>query len=698
MSQRKINRRKFLQMSAAGAAGLIIASCASVPETPAPAAATATTAPQPTEAPKATDTKAPEATQVPTQVPTPTPLPEAKFKQSTFLDADVKSGKLPPVEERLPTNPRVIKGLGEEQGVFGGEMRLGFVGNSPEWGGLLFIAAWEHLVSWKADFSGIEYNLVESIESTPDVTQYTLHLRKGLKWSDGQPFNADDIMFYLEDVVLNTDLNPGGVADWLAADQAKGFKPEKIDDFTVKLTFPKPYGLFLYNLAQWNGRMFAMYPKHYLTQFHKKYNDKVDDLVKKDGSVADWKALFFKFGPGNWGDPGSWYKYPELPSLYPWITTQPLGTGTQIKLARNPYYWKVDEKGNQLPYIDTILGISYQDAESRTLAMLNGDLDAIKDPGSENRVQYYDAMNAGKPIQIFTIYSDGANVNSIHFNQTIADKVKADVFASKDFRIGMSYAINRQEMIEIVFNGQGKPSQVAPLEDSPLYTAGLDTQYVEYDVAKANEYLDKVLPKKSADGFRSPDGKPFKIIFTAQNDLSYGTTYVQEVELLIGYWKKVGVNVVLNSIPGPQFDQNKKDNKIEGIIFTGEGGAGICSILDPRYFAPEEYFGMFGNAWGYWRTNATNGEVKVEPPQSIKDARAKYDNVLVQPTTELQIEAMKAVMQDAKENFYVIGIARNAPMYYPYHKRMGGFPKSWYDGWIEGVEKITYPEQWFIKA
>jgi len=690
--------RKFAVLNIIIVLSVILSACATVPATPEVAVQpTATVAAvEPTKAPEAT--KAPEETKVPTAVPTATAPPEAKFKESPMLTKLVDAGKLPPVEERLPENPRVVAALTDQQGKYGGEMRIGFVGTSPEWGGLLFIAAWEHLVSWKADFSGVEYNLAESIEASADVKEYTIRLRKGLKWSDGEPFTADDIMFYIEDVVQNLDLNPGGpTADWLPTEMAKDFKAEKVDDFTVKFIFPKPYGTFQYVLAQWNGRMFAMYPKHYLTQFHAKYNDKVDELVKADGSVADWKALFFKKGPDTWGNPSRWYEYKELPSLYPWITTQPLGTGTEVLLERNPYYWKVDENGNQLPYIDTVRGISYQDAESRTLAMLNGDVDVIKDPGNENRVIYHDAMDSGKPIQIKYPNSDGSNTNSIHFNQTYADPIKAEVFASKDFRIGMSYAINRPEIIEIVFQGQGTPAQVAPLEDSPLYTPGMAEQYVEYDVAKANEYLDKVLPNKDAQGFRlDKNGKRFSIIFTVQNDLSYGTTYVQITELLIGYWKEVGVEVILNSIPGPQYDENKKKNEIQAQIFTGEGGAGITGILDPRYYVPEEYFGVFGNAWNYWRTNATAGEVKVEPPQWAKDARAKYEEVLVQPTTEQQIEKMKVVLQEAKENFYVIGISRNAPMYYPYSKRMGGIPDTWYDGWIEGVEKIQYPEQWFI--
>ncbi|MCX7680552.1 MAG: ABC transporter substrate-binding protein [Anaerolineae bacterium] len=687
MSSRKLTRREFLRVSALGVVGVAVAGCkAPATETPAPTV-------KPTEAPTVAPTVAP------TEAPT-VAAPVSMYKESPMLAAKVEAGELPPVDERLPENPRVIKALTPEQGIYGGEMRVGFVGTSPEWGAMLFVAAWEHLVQWKPDFSGYEPNLAESIEVSEDVKEYTFHLRKGIKWSDGEPFTADDIMFYIEDVLFDPDLSPSGpVTDWLPTDMAADFKAQKIDDYTVKFIFPKPYGTLLYHLAAWPGRYFAFYPKHYLQQFHKKYNPKVDELVEKEGDVADWMGLFFKYGPDTWANPGRFYQYTEYPSLYPWITTQPLGTGTQVRLERNPYYWKVDEQGNQLPYIDKILGISYQDAESRTLAMMNGDLDFVKDPGGENRILYHDAMNEGKPLQIKYPLSDGGNTNTIHFNQTVADTFKAEVFASKDFRIGMSHAINRPEIIEIVHAGQGKPAQHAPLEDSPFYIEGMDTQYVEYDVAKANEYLDKVLPDKDAEGFRlDKNGKRFQIIFTVQNDLSYGTTYVQVAELLIGYWKKVGVEVLLNSIPSAQHDELKKKNQIEATIFTGEGGAGVTPILDPRYYVPMEYFGYFGLGWYGWRVPDPTGEtVAVEPPQWAKDARAKYEEAIAQPTFERQVAKMREVIQEAKERFYVLGISRPGPMYYPFHARLGGIPDTWYDGWNEGVQKILFPEQWFLR-
>jgi peptide/nickel transport system substrate-binding protein len=637
-----------------------------------------------------------------TPVPTATTPPMPTYGESPMLAEKVKAGQLPPVGERLPANPRVIKALTAEEGAYGGELRVGFTGTSPEWGGLLYIAAWDNFVQWKSDFNGYEYNLAEAIDVNPEVTEYTIHLRKGLKWSDGEPYTADDIMFYINDVMFNQDLSPSGpIADWLPTNMATWFRAEKLDDFTVKLIFPRPYGSFLYFLAGWQGRYFIMYPKHYLMQFHKKYNPNVDELVKADGSVTDWMALFFKKGPDTWANPGRMYDNDSVarPSMYAWITTQPLGTGTQLRMERNPYYWKVDEKGNQLPYIDTILGISYQDNESRTLAMLNGDLDWNGDSADANRVLYHDAVAEGKPIQIKYPLSDGANVCSIHFNLTLSDTVKAEVFNNLDFRIGMSYAINRPEVIEIILNGQGTPAQVAPLNDSPFYIEGMDTQYTEYDVAKANEYLDKMLPNKGADGFRlGPDGKKFTINFIVQNDLGFGTWYVQLAELLKGYWNAVGVDVLVGSQAGAQYEENKKKNLIEASIYTGEGGAGVTPILDPRYYAPLQGAGVFSQAWSVWRVPDTTGaSVSIEPPLWAKDAYNLYLQVLEQPTFELQVAKMREVLQEAKERFYVIGIARPAPMYYPFNIRLGGIPDTWYDGWNEGVQKLIYPEQWFLK-
>jgi peptide/nickel transport system substrate-binding protein len=676
-------------------AAMVLGACTPV-ITPTPAGEPVdSAAEQPAEEPAAT--KAPEEAEPAAEQAAEQPEPVSKFGESPMMTDLVLAEALPTVEERLPINPMVVTPA-KEVGQFGGDLRIGFLGNNPGWGGLWFFVGWENLVIWKPDFSGITPNIAESVDVSDDVKEYTFHLREGMKWSDGAPFTADDIMFYIEDVLFDPELNAGGpVADWLPTESREGFKAEKIDDYTVKFIFPQPNAMFLYNVATWSGRHITWFPKHYLTKFHKKYNPDVDQLLENEQGVSDWVALFNQKAAGPTADTQVFFDNPERPTLHPWMVTQPLGSGTTVLLERNPYYWKVDTAGNQLPYIDTITGITYQDAESRTFALLNGDIDILKDPGDENRPLYFEARDSGKPLGINRAISDGGTTNTVHFNQSIADEVKAEIFANKDFRIGMSFAINREEIIEIVHNGQGTPSQAAPLESSPLYNEQLATQYVEYNVDLANEYLDKVLPEKDAEGYRlDNNGKRMSIVLTVQNDQPYQQTWVQVAELLTGYWKAVGVEVKLNAITSTQRTEYTRNNQIEAELLTGEGGAGLTGILDPRYYVPMETFGVFGLAWYYWRVNDTSGATIVEPPQEMKDARAKFEKVLAAPTQEQQIELMKDVLQDAADNFYVIGIARPADSFQPYNTRVHNIPDEWIVGWIEGVQKIMYPEQWYL--
>jgi peptide/nickel transport system substrate-binding protein len=616
------------------------------------------------------------------------------YQESPFLADLVAAGTLPAIADRLPALPAVVAPF-NETGAYGGTLRVGFVGTSPGWGGLLYIAGWDQLTQWKPDFSGVVPNIAESIDVNEDATLYTIHLREGMKWSDGEPFSADDIMFYVEDILMNPELSPAGLgADWLPQLDADQFVAEKVDDYTVNFQFPHPHGTFMLQLATWAGRDIAFFPKHYLMQFHKTYNTDVDALVAQQEGVTDWVGLFNM--KANRDDPTNFLNYPERPTLFPWIVTSPLGTGTQLSLARNPYYWKVDSEGHQLPYIDEITGISYQDPEARTLAMVSGDLDYIVDPGPENRVVYFDAVDSGAPLQIIENLWDGANTAAIQFNQTYGDPVLAEIFANKDFRIGMSHAINRQEIIEIVHSGQGTPAQVGPLETSPLYNEQLTTQYTEYSVDLANEALDKILPDKDANGMRlRPDGQPLTIIFSISNDLSFGTTWEQTAELLIGYWNAVGVDVQLNSIPSTQFDENRLKNDIQATIYVAEGGAGLIPMFDPRSYTPMEWHSYFGLGWYFWRVATPDG-TPVEPPQEVIDARNLYDQVGLQPSAEQQIEQMKQVIQSAADNFWMIGISTPAPGYQPINARLGNQPTSFTQGWIEGVTKLTYPEQWYI--
>lgn len=265
---------------------------------------------------------------------------QGTYHESPMLTALVEAGELPPVEERLPANPRVVEPF-KEVGEYGGAMRMGFVGNNPGWGGLWYVTGWENLASWAPDFSGVVPNIAESWEVSDDVREYTFHLREGMKWSDGAPFTADDIMFYIEDILFNEELSPAGPsADWLPREGAAEFRAEKIDDYTVKFIFANPYGTFLYTLPQWNGRHITWFPKHYLSQFHADYNPNVADLVAETEGAEDWVSLFNIKASGPTEDTNNYFNNLERPLLFPWVPTSVLGGSTEMNMVRNPYYFK----------------------------------------------------------------------------------------------------------------------------------------------------------------------------------------------------------------------------------------------------------------------------------------------------------------------------------------------------------------------
>jgi len=635
---------------------------------------------------------------------TATPLPTAapKFKESPMLAELVTAGKLPPVDQRLPENPVVVV-PNNETGQYGGELRIGFVGGSPEWGGMLYLAGWEHPVFWKPDFTGYVPNLAESLTANADASVWTMKLRKGMKWSDGVPFTADDIGFFIQDVLMNKELYPGGVGgDWLPGDMTASFSYAKADDYTVILSFGKSYGTFPMILASWAGRQFAMYPKHYLQQFHKAYNPNIADLMKKQG-VETWTALFFTKGPDTWGNPGRWFTEVDLPSLYAYVVKQPLGTGSQVLMERNPYYWKVDDQGNQLPYIDKLTGLMYQDDQGRTLAMLNGEMDTLLSPGGNDvKALYLDAINQGKPLFLSKVLNDGANGVVLQFNMTTPDPVKAEVFSDKNFRIGVSYALDRQELIELFNDGQGVPSQVCPQPSSPLYVESCNNQYIEFDKAKAQEYLDKVFTKgKDNEGFYlDKNGKRFSFVLIVINNWAWAPRNAELGEVLVGYMKAVGLDAKMNAMPDTQWDPIRLKNEVEAFISTGEGGAGLTALLDPRNFVPMEFWGTYSNGWTLWRLKGQGVQGitgDVEPPQWVVDARQKFNDALSAPTEADQIAKMKAVVQEATDRFYQIGAYQGGDSWNPFSARLGNLYDSGYMAWLEGNFKIFYPEQWYIK-
>lgn len=623
-------------------------------------------------APTVTPTKVPEPTKA--VAPAPTTAPASKYSEAPTLAEQVKAGKLPPVDQRLPQNPLVVKA--EKIGTYGGTWRMGMTAGTDD-PSFYKIFTYEPLVRWNVEWSDIVPNLAEKWEVSKDATEYTFSLRKGVKWSDGKPFTADDIVFWWEDVELNKDLTTAPPSFMLI-----GGKPgsvTKVDDTTVKFTFPAPNGLFLHNVASANGRSMLNFPKHFAQQYHAKYVEKAKlDADVKAAGFNSWREYFIaRVGQPDGGGFGQ-YSVVGRPMLYAWMTEQPMsGTATQVTFVRNPYYFKVDQNGQQYPYIDRLTYGVYADAAAMLLKATNGEIDLQMRHFNTlpNKAVLFDNQKKGD-YSFIDLVQVTSNAVVVHLNLTHKDKALREIFQNKDFRIGLSYAINRKAIIDTVYVSQGTPAQPAPLADTPFYHKQLATQYLEYDVKKANEYLDKVLPKKDANGMRlRADGKPLTFVIEIANSLQ---DQVDAGNMIAKYFQAVGVNAQAKPEDRSLMYQRKDANDLDAMIWNGEGGLG--PMFDPRNFFPYSTESGFAVAWAYWY-NGVRDATAEEPPADVKKIMDGFNKAVTQSTFEGQVKAMNEMLQMSADYFFCIGVTTPPLVYGIVKNNMANVPKKMINGW-----------------
>jgi peptide/nickel transport system substrate-binding protein len=574
-----------------------------------------------------------------------------EYQEAPQLSQLVETGQLPPVEERLPEVPLVVEPF-EAIGQYGGTLRTELTGGIDRVQGWLSrYLGYESLVRFDPMWSEVVPNLAESWDVNEESTEFTFYLRRGAKWSDGHPFTADDIVFWYNDVLMNEQLSPAGPGGWLSV----GGEPalvEKIDDYTVAFRFAVPYGLFLQQLATgWNAPL--LIPSHYAKQFHAEYNpDGIDALVHQEGLV-DWVNLFAqKVGITGGGGPASWANL-ERPSMNAWLITTPLdGRSTQVTAERNPYYFKVDPAGNQLPYIDRVVLPLISDEEVLKLQILNGDIDWVYNPqvlGIADKSLFLDNMERGG-YRFVDQVSDVSVAQVIHLNLTHQDPVKREVFSSQDFRIGLSYAIDRQEIIDTIYVGQGEPYQVAPRPESPFYHERLAKQYTEYDPALANEHLDRAgYTERDAQGFRlGPDGN--RISFSVQVR-TINQEQIDALELIKRHWEAVGIDMQIATMESSLYQERHNANLHDAVSNVGAGGLG--EMLNARLYVPINTDALYAIPWANWYTGTSPSE---EPPAEVIHQLEVYDAMLATADPHQQVALMNEIFDIAADQFYHIGI------------------------------------------
>ena len=601
------------------------------------------------------------------------------YNEAPALAAQVEAGELPPVAERLPTEPMVLPVV-ERIGEYGGTWDSASVGGL-DLGWFIRTMGYENLFRWNHEWTEVIPNVVESYSVNDDATEYTFNLREGMRWSDGEPFTSEDIMFWYEDIFLNADLNPGQSGELFGVPLEEVRAP---DDTTVVFRFGAPFGLFLENLAHPNSAYFVQYPEHHMKQFHPNYDPENVERILAEGEFADWPSLFQSKG----GLTGRWENL-ELPSLNPWLMVEM--SDTRAVAERNPYYWKVDAEGNQLPYIDRLVFPVVDNAEIAVLRALNGEIDMMDRHIAQlgNKAVFADNMERGD-YQFFRKVPGIMNTSVMAFNLTHNDPVLREIFQNKDFRAAMSHAINRQEIIDLIYVGQGEPWQAAPRPESPFHHEELAKQYTEYDPELANELLDRHFPERDASGFRlGPDGE--RISFIIEYADSYHPEWSDIMELIVRYWQDVGIDAQARVLDRELFVTRRSANEQDVSVWQGDSGM-FDAVLNPRDYLPTSASSAFAILWGRWYEGAEGGE---EPPADVKAHLELYDRVRTSVGEEQQV-LMDELLDESAEQFYNIGLVLPGELYGIVKNDFHNVPEVMFQSWTYPEPAATNPEQYFI--
>lgn len=605
------------------------------------------------------------------------------FNENPMFAEKVKKGELPPVEERLPKEPFVVTPY-DGIGTYGGTLRgisISYESGTSE------IMSWRHvnMVRFDDDCSTIVPNVAKEWRWNDDFTEILFRLREGHRWSDGAPFTVDDIVFWMDDIILNKEIHKAIPSPWGSA----GASVEKIDDITVRFKFDKPFTGLLYYLGGGGSYFVPWAPQHFFEQYHIKYNPNANEEAIKNG-FDNWVQQFTSYW-NKWKDAivSSAYGL-EVPTLGSHILLKEPTTQRRVFVA-NPYYFKVDTAGNQLPYID-YHDERFLEKQLWPLEIMNSNVDQ---KAQNMPLNIYPVLKEAEKKGDYALQLPLGMVGpTFIFNMTDKDPALRKIYGDVRFRYAMSLAINRDEVNETLFLGLGTPEQALP-QNVPYVTEEDKKFMTEYDPERANKLLDEMGLKKGADGIRMrSDGKPLTILW------EYTLQYVWSPEfpaLIAEYWQNVGVNVLLKEVNTQLCREKQKANTLD---ITSEWMAPYepSMISSPQLFVVPyaSFWPIMGTPWMDWKTS--DGKSGEEPPSWVKRLWEIADEFkTVVPGSERYMELGKEMIAINFENLVVIGTLGEIPLITVVNNRLGNVPEWKVNSTYYGYAYPYQADQWYIK-
>jgi peptide/nickel transport system substrate-binding protein len=599
-------------------------------------------------------------------------LAAATYIEPPELAEAVLAGLLPPIEQRVPADPSIVAldRPGLSSGQYGGELRM--LVSQPKDTRMMIVYGYARLVGYDP-----QWNLVPDLLAGVDVQEgriFTLHLRRGHRWSDGQPFTAEDFRFYWEDIVNNRDLSPSGPEPFLLVD---GRPPrfEALDETTVRYSWGQPNPFFLPALA--GARPDYIYaPAHYLKAFHLHYREKTDlkEMATKEGQ-RNWVALFNLKGQQYRND------NPDLPTLEPWkLVTRP--PSSRFVFERNPFFHRVDSNGRQLPYIGTV-----------ALTVVSPQLIPVKSATGDA-----DLQARGLNFENYTVLKQGEKRNDFHVrlwrsargaelalypNLNINDPQWRALLRDVRFRRALSLAIDRREINQVIYYGLALEGNDTILPKSPLFRPEYEEAWARFDIVEANRLLGEIgLGGRGSDPIRRlPDGRSLEVVVeTAGED----PTQMAILQLIADTWRQAGVLL---------FPKAEQRDVLRNRAFAGQALISVWYGLEnalaapstpPNELAPTSQQQLCWPKWGqYTETSGSAGE-------AIDDvAAAQLLNLYLSWTWTTSLgekaDIWHRMLDIRADNVFTIGTVRSVPQPVVVSDRLRNVPANGIYNWEPGA-------------
>jgi peptide/nickel transport system substrate-binding protein len=563
------------------------------------------------------------------------------------------------VKDRLPKVPKLVNEMPKDLltyqvGKYGGTMR--FVTQGTDWDADIFVMCNEPLLNTPGILGReVTGNILRGYTVSSDQKEFTFYLREGLKWSDGVPVTMEDFRFAIEDVLFNVDLTPTIDTRYKSGSDRDGtpMKFTVVDDWTFKIAFDQPYGGFLVRIAiqGWVGYTDLLKPAHYLKPFHAKYATAADKtkwpaLLREYGySETDptaWTNLFHKLDITNWDlcqKVGIGF-----PKLYPWILTS--ANDTLYVYERNPYYFKIDEAGNQLPYVNRLESYRVENMEMVQLKIFSGEVDFSRESASlVNLPLYKQYEKNGFSTYLVPMHVTPTDIG-INMTWDGGDAEYKSIVQNKKFRHALNKAVDREELIDTIYYGYAEPSTL--MADAT------------YDPAGAEKLLQEIGMKKGSDGYyRTPSGKPFEILFEAFAD---APDIIPYNELVAEMWKAVGIKTTVKVVESSNRDNKQTANQLQ---------ARCIWIHTPLWHYLDWGIGNWGRAWEIYFANTTTVDIKnadgtttkqavrgETPPPEVLEFQRMVNSLMVTNVQEANATYAK-LKANVKENLWFFSFIEN---------------------------------------